>query len=136
MSRPFTFLDLGQHYKDRLSSNANPLSGKFVQLRHSDLGEFIIFAPLDLCPYHAQIVNLFSQLQTPQWAFELNLRKDDGQLYEEKAEIIGGGYFEILEERKRINLSGQSLAYGDYEPYGLPENLGAVPCYQGYKVFC
>lgn len=131
-----TFLDLGEIFADQLEENANPLKGKFVQLRHDELGEFIIFAPLELCPYHAQIVDRFAQQQTPQWAFELNVKKDDGQLYEDKAQIVGGGYFEILQDRSRLNLSGHSLAFGDYEAYGLPEKLQQVERFKSYKVFC
>jgi hypothetical protein len=136
MSLSFTFIDLGQLSQHELESHVSLNSGKFVQIQHEELGEFLVFAPLQLCSFHARIIDLFSQLQTPQWAFELNLKKDDGTLHEEHAHIVGGGYFDILTDRKRINLSGQSLAFGDYEAYGLPEKMSSIERFSDYKIFC
>jgi hypothetical protein len=136
MNQPLiTFLDLGQTYKNQLG-NSNLNQGKFVQIRHETQGEFIIFACKELCIFHAQIVDLFCSIQSPAWAFDLNIKKDHGVLYEEKARIVGGGYFEIIEARSRVNLSGNSLAYGDYEAYGLEEKLRSVERFKNYRVFC
>jgi hypothetical protein len=136
MTPAMTFIDLGQVFKEELNSQASIDQGKFVQITHDDLGEFVIFAPLELCPFHAQIVDRFSKLQTPLWSFELNLKKDDGTLHEERARIIGGGYFEVLPDRKRLNLNGHSLAFGDYEAFGLPEKMATVQRFADYKIFC
>ena len=136
MNSTITFIDLGLVFREKLNPHVSFNNGKFVQLQHKELGEFIVFAPLELCSFHAQIVDCFSQLQTPHWAFELNLKKDDGVLHEEHAKIIGGGYFEILDDRKRLNLSGHSLAFGDYEAYGLPEKMAKVDRFSEYKIFC
>ena len=137
MSNPLiTFLDLGLLYESQLSQSSNLNVGKFVQLRHEDYGEFIVFACKELCLFHAQIVDMFCAIQKPIWAFELNIKKDNGLLYENKAKIVGGGYFEIVETRSRLNLSGNSLAYGDYEAYGLEEKLRSIERFKGYRIFC
>ena len=137
MSAPLiSFLDLGRLFQGQIGQNCNLNVGKFVQLRHEEQGEFIVFACKEVCMFHAQIVDMFCGLQKPSWAFELNLKKDNGLLYESKAKIVGGGYFEIVEARSRINLSGNSLAYGDYDAYGLEEKLRIIERFKGYRVFC
>ena len=137
MSKPLiSFLDLGLLHQEQLGPNCNLSQGKFVQIRHEEEGEFIIFACKELCIFHAQIVDLFCILQKPHWLFEINVKKDNGLLHDTKAKIIGGGYFDIIDVRLRINLSGNSLAYGDYEAYGLEEKLRSVERFKNYRVFC
>ena len=132
---PLTFLDLGELHAGDLSE-CERSKGKFVQVRHQEFGEFIIFAPPSLCTFHAQIMELFCLQQRPAWAFEINEKRDDGALYEENAEIVGGGHFEVYENKKRLNLSGASLAFGDYEPYLLDQKLQNIPRFDGFRIFC
>jgi len=129
------FYHLGEIYQDRIP-NANISKGKFVQIRHSALGEFLLLAPSELCTFHAQIVDLFSHTIAPNWCFKLNQKSDDGTLHEENARIIGGGYYEILPEQKRLNLGGVSLAFGDYEAYGIEQKLKKLDRFKEYRIFC
>lgn len=135
MSVNFHFFDLSVGRCDHLPVNQKS-KGKFVQLQHKEDGEYIIFSPLVLCGFHAQIINLFSSLQDPIWAFELNSKEDDGELYEDDIEIIGGGYYEVFEDKQRLNLSGSSQAYGVYNNYGLDERLKQVEQFKDYSIFC
>jgi hypothetical protein len=129
------FTHLGEIFKDRLEEHVNIHIGKFVQIRHQDLGEFIVFAPKELCVFHAEIVDLFCSLQEPAWAFSLSPKNDDGTLYEEKGEVVGGGYYELLNERRRLNLEGQSLAFGDYDNFGLGDRLRGLSRFSEFKIF-
>lgn len=129
------FFDFSNQSKKSLDFG-DVYQGKFVQIKHQQLGEYIVFAPQTVCVFHAQIMNLFCNQQSPPWAYEMNNREDDGKLYEEEAEIVGGGYFEIYEDKKRLNLSGSSKAFGSYSPYDLDQKLNSVPRFSEYTVFC
>ena len=126
---------MGELYQDRLDTHVNIHVGKFVQIRHGDEVEHIVFAPKELCVFHAEIISLFCSIQAPAWAFSLSPKNDDGTLHEENATIIGGGFFELLEDRRRLNLEGQSQAYGDYESFGLGDRLKDLPRFSGFKIF-
>lgn len=130
------FFHLGEHFSSQLAPETNLNVGKFVQIVHAELGEFILFAPKELCTFHAQIVDLFSTLQKPQWAFEINPKRDDGVMHEEGVTIVGGGHYEIIGDRHRLNLTGQSLAFGDYEAYGLEEKIRSVSRFKAFRVYC
>jgi hypothetical protein len=135
MEVEFTFINFCEEVKDQLpESQLN--KGKFVQIRHENEGEYVIFSPLALCAYHAQIVERFCHLQKPNWSFEMNNKGDDGDLLEVGVSFIGGGFFEIFEDRKRLNLSGVSQAYGRYEGYGLDLKLKSTEQFSDYSIFC
>lgn len=129
------FTHLGEVYRDRLDAHVNINIGKFVQFRHQEEGEHIVFAPKELCVYHAEIANLFCSMNERQWAFSLSPKNDDGEMFEDNVEIIGGGYYELIEERRRLNLEGQSLAFGVYNAFGLGDRLLTIPRFSGFKVF-
>lgn len=129
------FFHFGEQYRDRLDPHVNIHLGKFVQIRHDSLGEFIIFAPKELCVYHAEIVNLFCSIQDPPWGFSLSPKSDDGTIEEEGVTVIGGGYYELMEDRRRLNLEGQSLAFGVYDAFGLGERLRGLPRFSEFKIF-
>lgn len=112
------------------------VTGKFVQLSHESQGDFIIFAPLNKCTFHAQIVELFCKQQSPPWAYEMNSKGDDGTLYEDSATILGGGYLEIHFDKKRLKFSGSSKAFGAYSPFGLNEKMSLLDRFKDYKIFC
>jgi hypothetical protein len=132
----FQFVDLSETYAERLPQGAQVHQGKFVQIRHDQRGEILIVASRQLCIYHAQIVDLFCQAQSPTWAFDLNAKQDAGELYEDDAKVIGGGYFDISPERKRLTLSGQSMAFGDYDSYDLDKRVQSIERFKDYRVFC
>lgn len=132
----FQFINLNETFADHLPLGHQGNQGKFIQLRHEERGEIIVFASRELCTFHAQIMSYFCQDQSPQWAFDLNPKQDNGDLYEDQVQIIGGGYLEILDDRKRLNLSGQSMAFGDYDGYDLDKKLVSTERFKGYRVFC
>lgn len=129
------FYHFGEIYQSRIPES-DISKGKFVQIVHQSQGTFMLLAPKELCTFHAEIVNLFCETIEPNWAFELNSKSDNGILYEPEAKIIGGGFYEILEDQKRLNLGGASLAFGDYEAYGFDQQLAELERFQGYKIFC
>jgi hypothetical protein len=135
MSESFHFLDYSVEFFDQLPEQ-HRYRGKFVQLKHVTDGEFIIFSPLAICSYHAQIVERFCLKREPQWEFEMNPKGDDGQCLEEGVSIEGGGFYEIIVEKKRLNLGGASQAYGPYNNYGLDEKLKTLDQFKDYVIFC
>lgn len=130
-----TLFHFGEIYQDKLG-NANIHKGKFVQIRHQKMGDYMLMAPKELCTFHAQIIDLFCSTIQPNWSFELNSKSDHGVLYENEAEILGGGFYEILEDQQRLNLSGASLAFGDYEAYGFEHQLKELERFQNFRIFC
>ena len=96
----------------------------------------MLMAPKELCTFHAQIVDLFCSSIQPNWAFQLNSKSDNGTMYENEATIIGGGFYEILEDQRRLTLSGASLAFGDYEAYGFENKLKELERFKNFRIFC
>ena len=136
MSAPeLTFCDFS-HLAQDVPAPAETQRGKFVQLLHQEQGEIIVFAPLSVCSFHAQIVMLYCNTQNPPWSFEINDRGDDGTLQEVAVQIVGGGYFDHFIDKRRLCLSGSSKAYGSYNPIGLPEKLLGLERFQSYKIIC
>jgi len=129
------FYHFGEIHKEKIPE-ANINKGKFVQLKHFELGDYMIMAPKELCTFHAEIVNLFCHTIQPNWSFSLNSKSDHGVLNEEQAVIIGGGFYEILDAQKRLNLSGASLAFGDYEAYGFEQKIQALDRFKDFTIFC
>lgn len=129
------FYDFGEIYNNTGISH-DCSKGKFVQIVHEEDGYYLIFSPTSICTYHAQIVNLFCKEHLTHWYFDINEKQDHGQLQVEKATIVGGGYYEIFSEARRLNLHGASLAFGDYEVLGLEEKINSIPRFLNYKVFC
>lgn len=121
-------------HEDGSPYNSGDLKGKFVQIHHEKCGEFAVFAPLSLCAYHAQIVEIFCRTQSPPWAFELSRKGDNGHPLDDSLHILGGGYFELCDRDHWLRLNGASQAYGEYQVYGFEEKLSGHERFRGYKI--
>jgi hypothetical protein len=135
MNSDFHFLDFSNAVREQLPEG-QCYKGKFVQIKHEEIGEFIVFSPIALCAYHAQIVERFCGMQEPEWGFEMNAKGDDGDCLEAGVTFIGGGFYEIYKDKKRLNLGGVSQAYGSYLNIGLDEKLKTIDQFKDFAVFC
>lgn len=102
--------------------------GKFVILAHGkDL--HLILSPLDLTPYHANIVHRYLEgegLGRVEAASSSGIR-----ILTPGWKVKGGGHFQVETLTHTLTLQGKSTAFGKYharllEPYELeiPERLG------------
>lgn len=104
-------------------------AGKFVQLRNNT-DEYLVFAPKECAPYHADITERFCR--------EMGLkgyRDGDGKRFtidEPAWVIVGGGRFELDRRKKYIRLYGNSLAYGRFDSKGLSGRLSLLPELSNY----
>ena len=98
-------------------------SGKFVQLHH-DNTEYVVIAPIELCKWHANIVQRFLEPQNVPG--EYNEHRDNYILYDEEWTILGGGHWQRQLQSNSLRLFGVSQAYGRFAAAGLDERLTTV----------
>lgn len=117
-----------RHYRDKLPPVR---SGKFVQIRH-DGEEYIVLAPKDYAPFHANIIEKFCQESCISGGYY-----DDGRAFRIHASgwlIVGGGKFEIDTEGKSLRLYDESLIYGKFDDSGLAQRLQTTTELTGYTI--
>lgn len=109
-------------------------TGKFVQIFNEAADkEYLVLSPKELSIYHANIVERFFTIRKLKGAY--NSRKDYFTIQEDDWNIAGGGFWVIDEDKKTLELSGTSKAYGPFEADGLKRRIlksGKLP---GFSVF-
>lgn len=124
-----TLMDLSsRHYKAALPPRR---AGKFVQLTYRG-DEYIVLAPKDFAPFHANIVEKFCEESCLSGGYY-----EDGRIFRIHAPgwvIVGGGKFELDTEGKTLILSDESLIYGKFDTSGLSERLSDMPSLLGYRI--
>lgn len=118
----FHFLDLSKEYNKvaQKTTLTQVRKGKFVQLRNKNC-EYIIFSPVELTKYHANIVERFCRLHA-NIPVEFNASGDSCKILDSAWKIVGGGAWKISESN--LVLYGKSMAYGSFERHKLlSENL-------------
>lgn len=124
------------HLVEGLVESGLPRKGRFVQVRHRAGEEFLALAPEELCRFHAQVLEKFCQSRTPEWPLAVSPRGDSAEPDNKEFWVVGGGYWEMDDPAKTIQLYGTSTCFGPFEAYGLTEKINAIPCYQDYTIIC
>lgn len=106
-------------------------AGKFVQLRAAS-GEYLVFAPLHVSRYHADIIERFcNERGIPGIYRDTEKRFEilDGDWY-----VIGGGKFMIDTKQRKIRLFDNSMAYGKFDRKGMKRKILSASWFSGYDV--
>ena len=98
-------------------------SGKFVQVRDKAT-EYLVLAPREFAPYHADIVEFFCREKGISGARNAEGRRFD--ILEPAWIIAGGGKFELDEGNKYIRFYDNSMAYGRFDAKGLKEKIPLI----------
>lgn len=126
----FTFID---YSADAYPEGVVPRErrGKFIQIRN-DGHEFLVFAPKELCVFHANIAErFFAGLGL---TGRYNAKRDAFTPRAPGWTIVGGGHFSADDVKQELSLSGVSLAYGRFDPRGLLGHLSGVKELAGYRI--
>jgi hypothetical protein len=100
--------------------------GKFVQVR-TKRSEHIVLAPKGFTTYHADIVERFADSRS--LLGMMNKADMFYEIIEPGWWVVGGGYWQIEDERKQLKLGSDSKAYGRFDRETLEDrSLG------GYQV--
>ncbi len=104
---------------------------KFVLIRDSDSKYFVV-GTVDLFPYHADLVARFCRdYEIPSgWV----RRPDLVEIYDPTVKIDGGGMLHIDGKTRRVQIYGQSSAYGSFPDEGIVDLVGAIPSFRDYTV--
>ena len=127
------FVDYIERYYLNEAKGSTPdiITGKFVQIRNSQT-EYLVFAPKEFAPYHANIVEQFCMDRGIKGAYAGEEKRFD--IREPGWEVVGGGKFDIDKTRKQIRLFDNSLAYGKFDSKGLPEKICSTDRLSEYQV--
>ena len=111
-------------------------TGKFIHVRNKSEGkEYVVFSPLKLDTYHANILNRFCRHIgiSGHWVppSKRVMFAIDGPDWE-----VRGGQMKIDDVERRLLLGGESMAYGppEREYRQLKEMLLRLPEFAGYRV--
>ena len=107
------------------------LAGKFVQIKHNTT-EYLVFAPKEFAPYHADIVERFCSERGLSGHY--NSEKKRFEIHDPGWVVAGGGKFEMDTTEKLIRLYDNSMAYGRFDPEGLREKILSVIEMSDYRV--
>lgn len=105
--------------------------GKFVILRKGR-GVHLVFSPISLTPYHANIVYQYLQVEG---RGEVEAVSSSGcRILTKGWTVHGGGYYTVQHWLRHLILHGKSTAFGKYEAGllgvfadSIPEKLGLGP---------
>jgi len=95
-------------------------SGKFVQIRNRAT-EYLVLAPKEFAPYHADIVERFCREKGLSGSFHGEGKRFD--IHDPAWVIVGGGKFELDKAEKHIRFYDNSMAYGRFDSQGLKEKI-------------
>lgn len=132
----FFLLDYsGQYFKTvKKISVPRKRGGKFVQIFDLENGnEYVVLSPRDFSTYHANIVERFCTLN--KIAGSYNSKKDFFAIRDDAWTVSGGGAWMIDDDRKTLELSGESKAYGAFESGGLKSKILKSGVFPGYSCF-
>jgi hypothetical protein len=105
------------HFRGRKGPAPASREGKFVQLRNGEV-EYLVFSPDAMSTYHANIIARFCHDEKIAGLYR-TWRTDDFRFKAAGWKIVGGGYWEVDEDRMRMTLSGTAQPYGKFDPEGL-----------------
>lgn len=106
--------------------------GKFLQLVEGGKIETLVLSPYGLSKFHAQILERYCLLNDLDGRF---LRKPEYYAaLGADIEVFGGGHWKIDDLALRLELYGESTAYGRFDPDGLAEKIGGLPTYRSYRI--
>ncbi len=124
-----SYIDNGSPAAER-GSGQTRLNCKFVLIAHSECLHFVV-GPVTKYRYHANLVDQFCNEHSIASAW---LQKPDVlEILEGGARILGGGYLQIDEARRRMKLYGVSRAYGVFNARELAELTRKAPFFHGYR---
>jgi hypothetical protein len=126
-------IDYSEIYYSTIMKTAVPdrLAGKFVQIRNSTT-EYLVFAPKELAPYHADIVERFCSEKGLSGHYDSERKRFE--IHDPGWVIAGGGKFETDKAEKRIRLYDNSMAYGRFDTEGLREKILSLEGMSDYRV--
>lgn len=129
----FILINYAEEYFKKAQGGTIPVrwGGKFV-LVNSDKDEFLILSPKELTPYHADIVQRFSEEKGLAGTFHKPQKRFD--IEEPGWAVNGGGKFEIDVAIKTLRFYDNSMAYGRFEAKALMENVESVKELSGYRI--
>jgi hypothetical protein len=120
------------YYKNIVqTSKLIKITGKFVQIRHNN-AEYLIFSPKEFAKYHADIVKRFCRDKGIDGVYNDQLKRFD--IHDPSWNILGGGKFEIDQEKGILRLYDNSMAYGRFNAAGLKEKILASKEMTGYSI--
>ena len=127
------FVDYSAIYYSQVVKQAMPekLAGKFVQIR-DDTTEYLVFAPKEFAPYHADIVERFCSERGLSGHY--NSKGKRFEIHDSGWVVAGGGKFEMDRTEKRIRLYDNSMAYGRFDTEGLREKILSLKRMSDYRV--
>jgi hypothetical protein len=124
----FTIIDYSAAYFTTIGEKPIPVArgGTFVQLvNHSASNEYLILSPHKQSEYHANIVERFCLLKG-NIKGRYNVSRDFFEIQDPDWEVIGGGLWEIDEEKKSLTLAGGSKAYGKFDGGRLKSRIKMI----------
>jgi len=95
-------------------------AGKFVQVRNDET-EYLIFSPMELTPYHADLVERFCEERKIPGSYVRERRRYD--IHDPSWVVVGGGKFEADSRKKIVILYDNSMAYGRFDARELKEKI-------------
>ena len=131
----FELIDYSDMYFNRIRKVDIPQkrSGKFIHIfDEAEEREYVILSPRELSIYHANIVDRFCMLQKIKGSY--NSKKDHFTIHEGDWVVAGGGMWVIDEDKKTLELSGTSKAYGAFRAEGLRGRIMKSSVFPGYSV--
>jgi hypothetical protein len=106
-------------------------AGKFVQLRAAS-GEYLVFAPLHVSRYHADIIERFCNKHGIPGIYHDTEKRFE--ILDDDWCVIGGGKFMIDTKQRKIRLFDNSMAYGKFDGNGMKGKILSSGWFQGYDV--
>ncbi len=128
------FIDFSDIYYGTITKKGKPWKrkGKFIQLRNNGT-EYLVLSPISLAPFHANILERFC-LTNGIYGRYTNSKMEKFEIDDFEWEVVGGGHWEMDDDKKILVLSGASYVYGRFAPSRLREKIRAVDALKGYKV--
>lgn len=125
----FRFID----YSSALFGESLPpvRSGKFIQIIDAEEDvESVVLSPYGLSKYHAQILERYAAVN--ELAGRYIKKHEFYQVTGGDIEVVGGGHWKI--DGSTLRLSGESTAYGKFDPKGLVNRIRALPEFRSVVV--
>jgi hypothetical protein len=113
-------LEVMDYSHKHFSSPPRQRRGKFIQVL-SEGSEYIVMSPKEQSAFHANIAELFFSSRGLRGSY--NHKRDNYSIDHPGWSILGGGYWELDEDKGVLKLSGLSMAYGRFRDSGLARRM-------------
>lgn len=126
----FTAIDYSQIASQIAGCSMNSRrEGKAVVICN-DVERYIVFAPLDFCRLHSDIVNRFFELR------RIRTREVGDQILPiiDSWKILGGCHFEIDDDSHTLSLFSDSTAYGGVDVQWMRIGLLETEEFKSYRI--